>query len=147
MPLLACGSGLEGRGGWVHRVLLDFGPGLGGDWVVQLPLTGLGLWSSWGWLTYPTVLDWAGVLVYQGVAGSTALCWTGALVWEEGVAGLFSCLWLSWSSCLGGGGGWFRYLLLDLGFISARGGWFALLLLTGLGLWFSRGWLGLLCCA
>ncbi len=58
----------------------------------------------------PTALDWAGVLVYQGVAGSAALCYAGALVWEEGVAVYAYCLWLGWSLGLGGGGGWFHCL-------------------------------------
>jgi len=66
------------------------------------------------------------------VAGFAAFYWIWALVHLE-VVGPFHCLWLSWSSCLVGGGGWFRCFLLDLGIGSAGGDWFALLRLTGLG--------------
>jgi hypothetical protein len=76
------------------------------------------------------------------VAGFAAFYWTWALVHLE-VVGPFHCTWLSWSSCLEGGGGWFHCLGLDLGSIPAGGGWSILLHLTGLGLWFSRGVVGL----
>ncbi len=87
---------------------------------------------------------WSGRRGWQ--SWSAASCLTGVLVWEEGVVEQFYCLWLSWSSGLEGGGGWFRYLDWTWS-LSAGGGWVALLLLTGLVFWFSRGVAGLLCCA
>ncbi len=70
----------------------------GGGWVALLRLTGLEYWFRRGWLVslpcamlgfWSRMRGWLGKIV--------AFYWPGA-------------------SGLGGGGGWFHYLLLDLGF-------------------------------